>query len=363
MDEVVDALVTAAADGIAFDGLEVECGPEGYRFRTASRDLERLTESRLRDIASDSAAVSNWYFWHARAPQEEGRFSFLRWLEGLDGDEAEASATGQDGTRDIQSLYTALESGRTTTWGQLAITVCLEGGERRYEVRHVEDQSADTATLEALGNPYEAHSLTRFDDRGRYRPLRTAPTLPRGWRFWPLDPTALVTTVDRIYPATIANWYRERHGDLDVSHWRETMARQSGIYGVLETWDRGEGHDHADWVAAAHCVDSACCKRRVWEYDDETALSVDPGTGAFPCREPCSFVVAATREYLRSDPHANAAEALTEAEQDHLDDLVTTLHEEDVESVREADFGHPANRFRVRYLREKLRHRSRDETT
>jgi len=32
-----------------------------------------------------------------------------------------------------------------------------------------------------------------------------------------------------------------------VTHWRETMARQSGIYGVVKTWDRGEGHEHVDW--------------------------------------------------------------------------------------------------------------------
>jgi len=64
------------------------------------------------------------------------------------------------------------------------------------------------------------------------------------------------------------------------------MARQSGIYGVVKTWDRGEGHEHVDWVEEACCDDSQCLKRREWQYDDETELDVDGGDGVFPAASP-----------------------------------------------------------------------------
>lgn len=153
-------------------------------------------------------------------------------------------------------------------------------------MRHADDAGVQIDELDAYDDPLDARELVTLDEKGRYRPLKTAPSLAGGWVFPDLGPRDAYEAVETIYPATVANWHREREGELDVTHWRETMARQSGIYGVVKTWDRGEGHEHVDWVEEACCDDSQCLKRREWQYDDETELDVDGGDGVFPCASP-----------------------------------------------------------------------------
>ena len=140
-----------------------------------------------------------------------------------------------------------------------------------------------------------------------------------------------------------------------MTHWRETMARQSGIYGVVKTWDRGEGHEHVNWVAEACCDDSQCLKRREWEYDGETDLDVDGGDGVFPCREPCSVVVSAAREWTRLEserPRTYEFE-LTPSEKAQIEAIVDAVADGRIDDIREADTKEGANRYRARFLRAK----------
>jgi hypothetical protein len=369
----VEALVETAPDGVAFDGLRVE-REDGYQFRTADRDRRGLDEEALRELARDAPAVRNWYFWHARAPQREDHWTFLRWFEGVDRQEAETETagatdarmdhtadTGTDHTADAPEFdaaahYARLDSGVDREWGELLLTVALEDGRRQYSIRHVDDAGADADGLDEHRSPGEAREIARFDGRGRYRPLKTAPTLKRGWRFAGLDAAALLETVGYLYPATVENWYRERAGDLDVTHWRETVERQTGIYSVVQTWDRGEGHDHVEWVAETCCDDSQCLKRRRWAYDEDTELAVDGGDGAFPCREPCSLVISAAREWTRLEGEESQSYEfeLTPSEKAQIEAIIDAVADGCADEVREADFGDDANRWRARFLRAKL---------
>ena len=332
----VDALVETAPDGISFDGLEIEFDG-AYSYRTPEMALTDLTEPAFRELATGSPHVRNWYFWHAVAPQKDDRWAFLRWLEG-------------DGS--VPERYDRLEDGLPTEWGQLHITARLDGdGRRRYRLSHVDDTEADS--LDRYDDPLDARELATHTDDGSYRPLKTAPTLRTGWEFPDLGPEQLIEAVDRFYPATITNWHRERTDQLDVSHWRETMERQTGMYGVIETWDRGEGHDHVEWVAESCCRDSQCLKRRRWQYDDDTELATPGGDGPFPCREPCSLVITAARTFTKLDaeqPQTYEFE-LTPSEKEQLEALVDAVADGAVDGVRDADLGEDANRFRARFLR------------
>lgn len=343
MHEHVDALVEVAGDGVDFDGLRVERTGDGFAFGTPSADLTGLDEAGFREVAAGSPFVTNWYYWHALAPQKADRWAFLRRLEG----------TEREGVLD---RYERLADGVTTEWGQLRVAATLDAaGERRYAVRHVDDASADASALETHADPREARSIAKRDDDGRYRPLKTAPSLRTGWRFADLDGAELVATVDFFYPATVANWHREREGDLDVDHWRETMERQTGIYGLVKTWDRGEGHDHVEWVAEACCVDSQCLKRREWDYDEDTELAVERGDGEFPCREPCSLVIAAARQWtkLESEEARTYEFELTPSEKAQIEAVVDAVADGRADRIREADVYDGANRYRARFLRAK----------
>ena len=343
-ERAVERLLDAATDGVECDGLRATTTDDGYTFETPDTERAGLTESEFRAVAADHEAyVTNWLFWTDRAPRGDARRAFLRWLEGAD-------------ERSVPERDAALTEGLTREWGQLHLTVERDDSGRRYHVRHVDDAGTDAAELERYEDPLDARTLAKHDDDGRYRPLKTAPTLQTGWHYPDLGPTDAVEVVEFVYPATIANWYQEREGELDVTHWHETVERQTGIYGVIETWDRQDGHDHVDRVAEACCADSQCLKRREWEYDEDTDLDVGGGDGTFPCREPCSLVVAAARQWTKLEgeqPQTYEFE-LTPSEKEQLEDIVDVVAEGQTEGIREADVYDGANRYRTRYLRAKL---------
>jgi hypothetical protein len=340
-DDQLATLEAGAIEGVAFDDLRVERDDDGFRFETPTLCRGGLDADGLREAAREAAPfVTDWWYW-TRAIGEEGsaRHAFLRWLERAD-------------ERGVRARYADLSEGVTRRWGELAVSVRLgPDGLRTYDLRHADDANRPRADLDVRRDPLDAREIARFDDRGRYRPLKTAPTLRTGWAFADLDGDDLVRAVDVLYPATVANWHRERRGDLDVAHWRETAERQTGIYDVVDQLP----DDAVEWAAEACCADSECLKRREWDLDGETPLGVDRGDGEFPCREPCSLFVAAAREWTRAEreePRTYEFE-LTPGERAQLEAIVDAVAEGRVGEIREADFGDGANRYRARYLRAK----------
>jgi hypothetical protein len=339
----LSALLEEAETGVEFDGLRATRDPKGYVLETPDTRHEGLSERAFHEACeSNPWYVSNWHYWTTGEWGEADR-AFLRWVEGAEG-------------RTVPERYQALAEGISRTWGELSVEAELgEDGSRCYHLRNVEDVDTGFAELEVHADPRDVREIVKLDDRGRYRPLKTAPTLSTGWAYTDLDGAGLVEAVEYVYPATIANWHLERQDELDVSHWRETMERQTGIYGLVKTWDRGEGHEHVNWVAEACCVDSQCLKRREWGYDEETDLDVDGGAGVFPCREPCSLVVAAARRWTRLEaetPRTYEFE-LTPSEKEQVEDIIDAVADGRVDEVREADTKEGANRYRTRFLRAK----------
>jgi hypothetical protein len=339
--EQVDRLREAADAGVSFDGLDVERGDDGYRFAVPGDERTGLDADGFRAAAADAAAyVTNWCFWNEAAPSHDARRSFLRWLESAD-------------ERAVPDRYEALADGVVRHWGELELTATLgDDGHRTYDLRHGTDGGRPVADLDAFEDPLEARELVTYDETGRYRPLKTAPTLRTRWVFPDLSARELTETVGHVYPATVENWHREREGDLDVSHWRETAERQTGIYDIVDELDR----ETVERIAATCCVDSQCLKRREWEYDEETEVDADRGDGEFPCREPCSLVIAAARKWTkleREETHTYEFE-LTPSEKEQVEEIIDTVADGRTDDIREADVYEGANRYRARYLREKL---------
>ncbi|MFB6236566.1 MAG: DR2241 family protein [Halopenitus sp.] len=359
----IDALSRAADalghdEALAFEGLRVARDDAGFVFEADGEVRKGLDDAGLREVAAEHPTlVSNWHFWEGVVGDAGPRRSFLYWLEtGEHPDESATRRTGVDAASAVRDRYVALAEGIQREWGQLLLTVTLaDDGARRYEVRHADEAGADHEDLELHDEPQDARRLVKFDDDGRYRPLKTAPSLPTGWAFADLDQRDAYETVETIYPATVANWDRERRGELDVSHWHETMERQTGMFGLIETWDRQEGHEHVEWVAEACCDDSQCVKRREWGYDEDIELGVDGGDGEFPCREPCSVVVSAARKWTKLEAEAERTYEfeLTPSEKEQVEEIIDAVADGRTEEIREADLGEGANRYRARYLRAK----------
>jgi hypothetical protein len=356
---VADLLSAAREDGVGAAGLRLHRTDGGYDLSVGERTVEEVSEERVREVLAEHPAhVDEWYFWMQVAPDAPERRAFLRWIEGLD------DATGPSSGMTVPGRRERLRDGVSRAWGQVRVHVELTADGRVYELRHVEDTDVGRDALDVHHDPLDARKIRKTDGRGRYRPLSTAPTLQRGWVFVDLSARAVVRTVEAFYPATVANWHREREGRLDVTHWHEAVSRQTGIYGLVETWDRGEGHEHVEWVAEACCDDSQCLKRREWEYDAETDLDVDgspadgeraEGAGVFPCREPCSLVIAGARKWTRleaQEPRTYEFE-LTPGEKEQVETIIDAVADGRVEDIREGDFGEGANRYRARFLRAK----------
>jgi hypothetical protein len=339
-DRRADVLVETVEEGpVACDGLQVEHAEGSYAVETPEASETGLDETGLRDLLSEhERLLHNWWTWHRVSGD---RRAFLRWVEGAD-------------EHPVAERYDALTNGLTTEWGDLRIRVELVGegiGERRYELRHVEDADVPVDDLERVADPLDLRRPLKFDDDGRYRPLKTAPNTPTGWRLDGLSGRDLVKAVDVAYPATVANWYREGEGELDVSHWRETAERQTGIYGIIDELPR----EAVEWVAEAACVDSQCLKRREWDYEEDDELAADRGDGPFPCREPCSLVVAAARKWttLEREDERTYEFTLTPSEKEQVEAVVDAVADGTTDEIREADVYEGANRYRARYLRAK----------
>ncbi|APX95686.1 DR2241 family protein [Natronorubrum daqingense] len=356
---------------IAFDGLTIERDGDTYTVETPAGAQTGLERSDLpQALEPVSAYVTNWYYWQRTVGGEDtARRAFLRWCErapieteGTGADEPATSdastyTNADDGTVAVPARDEALRDGIDREWGELVVTTRLVDdvdrpeSERVYDCWHVADAGTDLAELEVYDDPRAARELATHDEDGRYRPLKTAPTLVSGWAFTGLSGAELVDTIGFFYPATVANWHREQRDALDVDHWAETADRQSGIYDVVDELPR----EAVEWMTEACCVDSQCLRRREWHFEEDDELAVDGGDGQFPCREPCSLVIAAARSWaiLESEDEHTYELELTTSELNQLTEIVDAVADGRTDEIREADVNDGANRFRARYLRAK----------
>ena len=226
------------------------------------------------------------------------------------------------------------------TWGQLLIRNTSDSGTDRYELRHVADSDASADELDQYEHPRVIRELIRENDRGDYRPLAYAPTLPTGWRLADVGPGALLAAVEAVSPASVSNWHLEREGELDVTHWRSAAARHTGIYAVVEELPDEGVH------ALAEALCEGCVKRREWDLDETIPIDANRGDGEFPCREPCSLAIAAAREFLALE------EELEELPVDcgEFRSLLEAAAGRRIEGIREGELDDPDNPYRARYV-------------
>jgi sirohydrochlorin cobaltochelatase len=162
-----------------------------------------------------------------------------------------------------------------------------------FELRHVDDRSADSSSLQRLRSPGDLRQIIRLAPDGSFRPLRAAPNLRRGWIMRVLEREGLRAALDYLYPAELANWSLWKRGDLFATPWRDTAERQTGRFRSVREID-----DSAIRDLAAQVCDPGCLKRRLWS---PAALPVAPAAQVIPllCPEACNYLVGKAREKLK----------------------------------------------------------------
>lgn len=178
-----------------------------------------------------------------------------------------------------------------------------------FELLHHAD--AERADLQEFNTPESARQLAQYDAAGNFRPLKTAPNLRRGWKLRLRDVHELRAALDFFYPAMLGTLHAYERGQLRITHLRETLNRQTGMYAVTKKLT----HPQAGALIGGFCrSDGRCLKTILWRIEPAVPITslppgkFDPrvdqlGTGlpALPllCAEGCNFLVAAARPVAR----------------------------------------------------------------
>lgn len=230
--------------------------------------------------------------------------------------------------------------------GRTFAQVLVRSTDLGYELRHTDD--ADLEGLTVYEDPREAREISKRTEEGEYRPLKTAPSLRRGWLLRVSDDRDLALAMNHLYPAALAHWHLHREGRLEITNYRENAARQSGIYKRVQRLT-DEGVQDA---ARACCEDAVCLKKTLWDVYEENPLQMDRGSGEIPCPEPCSIFVSFARRvrlFEREKKRDLDAIGLSPTEKEDLSALVEAASTGNVEFAREAEFEEPLNERRLRY--------------
>ncbi len=192
--------------------------------------------------------------------------------------------------------------------GQVLIRSIAE----RYQICHRED--AERSDLARTGDVEDAAELARYDDRGRYRPLKTAPNLRHGWLLVLPDAAAVKHALDLFYPGRLPAFDAWRQGSLMMTPLRETLGRQTGMYRVTAKITDCE----IDALVGRFCrSDGGCLRTIFWKRDENGTVAssrlppekFDPShdqTGhdqpALPllCQEACNLLVAEARRVVKT---------------------------------------------------------------
>jgi sirohydrochlorin cobaltochelatase len=155
-------------------------------------------------------------------------------------------------------------------------------------IRHFRDIPAPA--LKVYTRPEDARELVKFDDSERYRPLKTAPNLRRGWLLALGSLEDLRLALDFIYPAALGTWLAFSQGSLEAIPLRQTLDRQTGMYRVarLVTDEQAEG-------AIDEICRQGCLRRRLWSIHGSQEVRPDSSQPCVLCAEACGILVGACR--------------------------------------------------------------------
>jgi len=168
---------------------------------------------------------------------------------------------------------------------------------------------AHTDDLESVDTVHGLRELAKYDEHGEYRPLKTAPTLRRGWRTDCRDAREFLERLDAIYPGLFATWIAYEKEELDPVPLRDTLDRQTGMYRFAGNITDAMANQIMRDLCAKGCV-----RQIAWPIDASCAVSrIHPERRSLPaiCTEACTFAVSEARRlakeaYDRENAPANS---------------------------------------------------------
>jgi hypothetical protein len=197
-----------------------------------------------------------------------------------------------------------------TRFGQIFIQRTESGG---FVLCHRDDKNV--RDLEIFRKGDDALEIARYDDGGKYRPLKTAPNLRRGWQLELVDLGELRRALDYFYPGRVSVLAASTEARLSTTPLRETLDRQSGMYRIAAKISDAQ----IDNVVGNFCKsDGGCLRTILWKRDARGAIpstrlppeKFDPthdqagrGENTIPalCQEACNLLVAECRKAVKAE--------------------------------------------------------------
>jgi sirohydrochlorin cobaltochelatase len=190
--------------------------------------------------------------------------------------------------------------------GEVMIRSTITG----FVLHHRED--LERGDLTQFTEEGDARELAKLDDRGHFRPLKSAPNLRHGWRMQVPDLPALRRVLDMFYPAMLGVLLSHKRGELEPVLLRTTLGRQTGMYAVTKRITDAQANET---IAAVCTSRGGCLKTILWhiapnvqitslpaEKSDPSANQLGTPERAIPllCHEGCNFLVAKIREVVKA---------------------------------------------------------------
>ena len=220
----------------------------------------------------------------------------------------------------------------------------IDGG---FRLTHLEDR--DATNLREL-KATELRDLAQFSATKQFRPLKSAPTLQRGWVYLARNTSELEFALECFYPGAVADWFAVKQPDPPITHYRDFTTRQTGMYRVTAMLT----DEQAAQVAQAGCHRHFCLKQRLWTVHGLAPESADQKS-AIPCLEPCAVLLEFARTAARLEQREKRTLALSAEEWETCVRALEHSIRGTGETVREADFAAVENPRRGQLLLEKLK--------
>ncbi len=172
-----------------------------------------------------------------------------------------------------------------------------------FSLSHWEDVARED--LKVSTDPWQALEIARYDDNGRYRPLKTAANLRHGWQLRLPDAYAVLAALDFFYPAAVGMACAAKAGTMATTPLRQTLDRQTGMYAVVKKISDDQAKEV---ISQLCCGEVPCLRRKLWSLaPGEPSLDTDgsaPGTELqlpLLCAEACNLFVAAGRRVVKGE--------------------------------------------------------------
>ncbi len=218
-----------------------------------------------------------------------------------------------------------------------------------FSLRHECDRAMPDGALRSLPVG-ELREWAQVTATGAFRPNKAAPSLREGWVTRVADAAELETALRGLYPGSLADWLEARRTAPGITHFREFVGRQSGLYRAARELADGAAAE----VIRAGCAPEFCRRQRLWTV---AGLAPEPAgaKSCVPCLEPCALVLELAR---RAGPLAAEAGAEVPSSRPELEALLRAVEAELAQpaaDVREGELDDPRNPRRLAWQRERLR--------